>query len=115
MDVGFARGLCGLGWICLIGLFADVLIILFIWVEHSPQLSSSSWIFTANYEWVPQWGMGFQLSMDGISLLMVTLSLFLGITAVVCSWTEIQENVGFFHFNLMSCLAGIIGVFSQPI
>ncbi|MGO9119127.1 MAG: complex I subunit 4 family protein [Desulfomonilaceae bacterium] len=106
-----SRGTLWSRWICLIGLFADVLIILFIWVEHSPQLSSSSWIFTANYEWVPQWGMGFQLSMDGISLLMVTLSLFLGITAVVCSWTEIQENVGFFHFNLMSCLAGIIGVF----
>jgi len=105
-----SRGTLWSRCICLIGLFADVLIILFIWVEHSPQLSSS-WIFTANYEWVPQWGMGFQLSMDGLSLLMVTLTLFLGITAVVCSWTEIQENVGFFHFNLMSCLAGVIGVF----
>ncbi len=106
-----SRGTLWSRWICLIGLFADVLIILFIWVEHSPQLSSSAWIFTAAYEWVPQWGMRFQLSMDGLSLLMVTLTVFLGITAVVCSWTEIQENVGFFHFNLMSCLAGVIGVF----
>ena len=39
----------------------------------------------------------------------------LGNNSSCLSWTEIQENVGFFHFNLMSCLAGIIGVFLQPI
>ena len=31
--------------------------------------------------------------------------------SVVCSWNEIQERVGFFHFNLHVVLAGIIGVF----
>lgn len=98
-------------WICLTGLFADILLVLFLWIEHSPQLSSSAWIATTSFEWVPQWGIGFQLSMDGLSLLMVALTVFLGIAAVVCSWTEIQEGAGFFHFNLMSCLAGIIGVF----
>ncbi len=98
-------------WICLIGLLADILLVLFLWIEHSPQLSYSGWIAAIDFEWVPQWGIRFQLSMDGLSLLMVVLTVFLGMTAVVCSWTEIQERVGFFHFNLMACLAGIIGVF----
>ena len=31
--------------------------------------------------------------------------------AVLASWTEIREKVGFFHFNLMWVLAGIVGVF----
>ena len=36
---------------------------------------------------------------------------FLGLMAVVASWNEIQDRVGFFHFQLMWVLAGIIGVF----
>jgi NADH-quinone oxidoreductase subunit M len=31
--------------------------------------------------------------------------------AVLSSWTEIRERVGFFHFNLLWVLAGITGVF----
>lgn len=98
-------------WICLIGLFADIWLVLFLWIGYSNQLSSSIWIATTDLQWVPQWGIRFQLYMDGLSLLMVALTVFLGIAAVVCSWTEIRERVGFFHFNLMACLAGIIGVF----
>ncbi len=105
------RGTLWSRWVCLVGLAADLLLILLLLVEHSPHFSSSAWILRADYEWVPQWGIGFQLSMDGLSLLMIILTICLGIAAVVCSWKEIQQNVGFFHFNLMSCLAGIIGVF----
>ena len=56
-------------------------------------------------------GIGFHLAMDGLSLLLVLLSVFLGLAAVVASWTEIESDVGFFHFNLMATLPGIIGVF----
>jgi NADH-quinone oxidoreductase subunit M len=49
--------------------------------------------------------------MDGLSLLLVLLTIFLGIISVICSWREIQDRIGFFHFNLMMVLAGIIGVF----
>jgi len=41
----------------------------------------------------------------------ILLTFFLGIMAVLASWTEIREQVGFFHFNLMWVLAGIVGVF----
>ena len=49
--------------------------------------------------------------MDGLSLLMLLLTFFLGIVSVLASWTEIRDRVGFFHFNLLWVLAGIIGVF----
>jgi NADH-quinone oxidoreductase subunit M len=42
---------------------------------------------------------------------MVALSMFLGILAVGCGWREVRERVGFYHFNLMWVLAGILGVF----
>jgi NADH-quinone oxidoreductase subunit M len=69
------------------------------------------WLEQFHIPWVPQLGMSFSLAMDGLSLLMVVLTAFLGIAAVVCSWTEIQEKSGFFHFNLMTVIAGIVGVF----
>ena len=42
---------------------------------------------------------------------MVGLTLFIGLIAVIVSWKEIRERVGFFHFNLLWMLAGITGVF----
>jgi NADH-quinone oxidoreductase subunit M len=31
--------------------------------------------------------------------------------SVGCSWTEIRERIGFFHFNLLWSLSGVLGVF----
>ncbi|MGO8881346.1 MAG: NADH-quinone oxidoreductase subunit M [Desulfomonilaceae bacterium] len=101
-------------WISLSALCLEMFIILFFWVDHTSQMASgksSLWIASVNLSWVPQLGIGFRLSMDGLSLLMVALTSFLGLAAVLCSWTEIKDRVGFFHFNLMFCLAGIVGVF----
>jgi NADH-quinone oxidoreductase subunit M len=30
---------------------------------------------------------------------------------VACSWSEVRRRVGFFHFNVLWTLAGILGVF----
>jgi NADH-quinone oxidoreductase subunit M len=49
--------------------------------------------------------------MDGLSMVLAALTLFLGIVAVICSWTEIRERVGFFHLNLLWIISGILGVF----
>ena len=49
--------------------------------------------------------------MDGLSLVMVLLTGFLGVMAVISAWTQIRERVGFFYFNLLWVLAGITGVF----
>ena len=51
------------------------------------------------------------LALDGLSLLMLILTFFLGIISVIISWKEINSKVGFFHFNLLLILSGIIGVF----
>ena len=56
---------------------------------------------------MPSFGIHFHLAVDGLSLLMLMLTFFLGVISVLTSWTEIREKVGFFHFNLMWVLAGI--------
>jgi NADH-quinone oxidoreductase subunit M len=101
-------------YISLIALSADFILALVLWVRHFGQArlsSESPWLAEMNREWIPQLGIGFRLAMDGLSLLLVLLTLFLGMAAVVASWTEVRERVGFFHFNLMWILAGIVGVF----
>jgi NADH-quinone oxidoreductase subunit M len=49
--------------------------------------------------------------MDGLSLLLLVLTFFIGTLAVLVSWKEIDEKVGFYHFNIMWILSGITGVF----
>ncbi len=69
------------------------------------------WLAEVSAPWVPQLGIGFHLAADGISVLLVLLTAFLGVLSVACSWSEIKERVGFFHLNLMLVLAGVTGVF----
>ncbi len=101
-------------WIALLLLVGELALALITWLSLAPTLSlggKTGWLVDVNAPWIPQLGIAFHLAMDGLSLLMVVLTLFLGIAAVVCSWTEIDEKVGFFHFCLMTTLTGIIGVF----
>jgi len=69
------------------------------------------WLEELNAPWIPQLGIGFHLALDGLSLLMVALTAFLGLLSIASSWNQIRERVGFFHFNLLWMLAGITGVF----
>ena len=71
----------------------------------------STWLSVVNYPWIPRFGIGFVFALDGLSLLMVALTLFLGFVAVLSSWDEIKFRGGFFQFNLMWTLAGVVGVF----
>ncbi|MGR9108686.1 MAG: NADH-quinone oxidoreductase subunit M [Gammaproteobacteria bacterium] len=114
--LGERRGKKMPGWISLGVLGIDLLLVAAIWMSSSPNLALTgaedhSWIFDLNMAWIERFGIHFHLAMDGLSLLLVALTVFLGIMAVACSWTEITERVGFFHFNLLWTLAGVLGVF----
>lgn len=95
-------------WIALLSIGADFIITLAIWPGHP---SSGRWMLEFNHQWISQFGINFYLALDGLSLIMLLLTYFLGIMAILCSWTEIRERTGFFHFNLLWVLAGITGVF----
>ncbi len=62
--------------------------------------------------WIPRFGISVYLSLDGLSLMLVALTLAMGVVAVVSSWTEITAGPGAFHFNLLWTLAGVVGVFT---
>lgn len=95
--------------ISLLALLIDFALALQFWISN--ESSSQPWLAQLDTDWIPQWGVHFHLGIDGLSLLLILLTLFLGIMSVAASWRGIQTRVGFFHFNLMWILSGIIGVF----
>jgi NADH-quinone oxidoreductase subunit M len=72
---------------------------------------SGHWVQQLSVAWIPRLGIRFSLGLDGLSLLLVTLTALLGVLAVACSWREIESDAGFFYMNLLWNLAGVIGVF----
>lgn len=66
-------------------------------------LSRVSWIESFNIE--------YSIALDQLSIVLITLTWLLAIICVLVSWHEIQSNVGFYYFNLLLTIAGIIGVF----
>jgi NADH-quinone oxidoreductase subunit M len=97
-------------WISLAAIAVDLVLTVFIWASRSLN-GANPWLDEVDWNWVPTFGVHFHLAMDGLSLLMLLLTFFLGVMALLASWTEIREQVGFFHFNLLWVLAGIAGVF----
>jgi len=71
-----------------------------------------SWIVALNVQWLPRFGISFHLAADGLSVLLLLLTAFLGVIAVGSAWSEITERPGFFYFNLLWTLAGVLGVFT---
>jgi NADH-quinone oxidoreductase subunit M len=110
-------------WLALVAMAADLALAVSLWPafvagysdvngpRYPTAFLSSGFMEQVNWSWIPALGVRFHLAMDGLSLVMVTLSALLGLVAVAASWTGIKERVGFFHMNLMFVLAGVIGVF----
>ncbi len=61
--------------------------------------------------WVPKWGLNYSLGIDGISYLMVLLSIWLLPFTILCSWSYIQTRVKEFHFCLFFLTSACVGVF----
>jgi NADH-quinone oxidoreductase subunit M len=97
-------------WISLAAIGVDLVLALSVWTGRASN-PAGPWLDEVDWIWAPGFGIHFRLAVDGLSLLMLTLTFFLGIISVITSWTEIREKVGFFHLSLMWVLAGIAGVF----
>ncbi len=99
-------------WISLAVLAIDAVLLTSFWSNTIHlDLSVGAWLTEINLPWVPQLGISLHLALDGLSLVLVALTVFLGFISVLCSWTEVRSRVGFFHLNLLWTLAGILGVF----
>ena len=78
-------------WISLAALAVDLVLAARIWAVRSLS-PSTRWIAEVDRNWVPNFGIRFHLALDGLSLLLLMLTFFLGILSVLGSWNEITRT-----------------------
>lgn len=105
-------------WIAMFSMFAIFALGVWLWITgdysgalHQVPGPAPRWQLEEIYPWIPHLGVSIHLALDGLSLLMVLLTGLLGAMAVACSWSEIDENIGSFHLNLLWSMSGVVGVF----
>ncbi|MCU0304995.1 MAG: NADH-quinone oxidoreductase subunit M [Thermoanaerobaculales bacterium] len=92
----------------------ELVLVLALWVRHWGEAALGAggpWLEVYQRAWIPELGVGVILAVDGLSLLMVVLTAFIGVMAVLVSWDEIDDRVGPYYACLLWVLAGITGVF----
>src|SRR6184192_2894613 len=67
--------------------------------------------FEENLSWIPSIGARYHLGIDGISLLLVMLTTFLGMIAILSSWSAIHQRTKEYYILLLLLQTGMIGVF----
>ncbi len=99
--------------VSLLAIFVDLILTISLLAGGEFRISGGgAFVDQLKMPWIPQLGISLHFGADGLSLLLLLLTMLLGIVSVLVSWREITERVGFFHFNLLLVLAGIAGVFT---
>jgi len=97
-------------WIALFVLAINLLLALTL-IGAAMASGHTAWIASLDRPWIPQLGISFELDLDGLSLVLILLTIGLGLASVVISWSEITDRVGLFHASLLWAVTGVIGVF----
>lgn len=101
-------------WFALAFLSADFILVLSLWAGGMDRLSlvpHPGWLLQFDHAWIPQIGARYHLAMDGLSLVLLALTGFLGLMAVAVSWQRIRQQAGFYYFQLLLLLSAVTGVF----
>ncbi|HWV72924.1 MAG TPA: hypothetical protein VN040_14455, partial [Pseudosphingobacterium sp.] len=78
-------------WIALCTVSTGFILLVSFWIDQSRLMNtflSETWMMEYRHDWIPAFGISFYLAVDGLSLLLLVLTFFLGILAVLCSWKE---------------------------
>src|ERR1700676_3644520 len=67
--------------------------------------------FSENANWIPSIGAHYTLGIDGISLLLVILTTFLGAISILSSWSAIKMRTKEYYILFLLLQVGMLGVF----
>src|SRR6266511_2115954 len=67
--------------------------------------------FEERVSWIPSLGVDYRFGIDGISLLLILLTTFIGVIAVYCSYTAIKERQKEYYVLLLLLQTFMIGTF----
>jgi NADH-quinone oxidoreductase subunit M len=86
----------------------DFVVSLKLWVDWDP---NKLWQFDETYAWIPSLGVKYSFAVDGISMLLILLTTFMGIIAVVSSYSAIHHREKEYYTLLLMLQTGMIGTF----
>jgi NADH-quinone oxidoreductase subunit M len=69
--------------------------------------------FLEDHQWIPVIGARYQLGVDGVSVLLIVLTTFLGVLAALSSWNYIQKREKEYYILLLILQTMVLGVFSS--
>jgi NADH-quinone oxidoreductase subunit M len=79
-------------------------------VRHFP-VGYERYTFIESSDWIPSIGAKYTLGIDGISFLLIMLTTFLGMLAILSSWSAIQNRTKEYYILLLLLQTGMLGVF----
>ncbi len=82
---------------------------LVLWAEFDPR--DAGFQFVENIPWLADYGVGYKLGVDGISVLFVLLSTVLTPVCILASWESITKNVREFMLSFLIMETMLVGVF----
>ena len=91
-------------------MLADFILVLALFLP-AMRNGSGPWLRMEDYAWIPSVGIRYALAADGLSLMLLLLTTFLGVLCVLVSWKSIDKKVNSYHFFLLLTFTGILGVF----
>ena len=87
----------------------SLLIAIILWVDAIAALrQGASWLQQFDIEWIPLLGIRFHLVLDGFSIIMITLSLFVVLLTLIYSTKENLSNLGLFYLCVLFMTSAVI-------
>ena len=62
-------------------------------------------------DWIPSWGISYFMGVDGLSILMVLLTTFISLLAIIGSWSAIEAQLKQYYIFMLLLEMGMLGVF----
>ncbi len=98
--------------VALLVLGLDAVILLGFWnLSSFPLLfkNNAGWMLDYKMQWIPALGITIHLALDGLSYIMILLTIAMGFISVLVSPKTDKE--GFYYFNTLLMIAGVTGIF----
>src|SRR5690606_15808051 len=76
-------------------------------------LASSSMQFVDDIEWLPALGIHYAMGVDGLSVLLIVLSIFTNLVVILATWESIKKRVAQYQAAFLIMQGLLVGVFSS--
>jgi len=98
--------------IALITILITFILAIMLWANANSALEQSpNWIEEINFDWIPLLGIHFHLVLDGLSLVVISSTLFIVLLVIVYSSKENLNNVGLFYLCVLFMTSAIMMLF----